>query len=71
MSNCFWIEEVQALSELATDKGTLILKALTAAEPVAAVLSARRLQPRRQKHWLRGRNRGSLVSGALSQEVRS
>lgn len=65
------VEEVQTLCELATDKGILILSTLTTSEPVVAVLRARTLQPRRQKHWLRERNRGSLVSGALSQEVRS
>lgn len=59
------------LCELPTDKSTLILNAVTATEPVAAVFSARRFQPRRQKHWLMWRNRGSLVSGTLSQEVRS
>lgn len=59
------------LCELPTDKSTLILSTLTATEPVAAVFRARRLQPRRQKPWLTWRNRGSLVSGALSQEVRS
>jgi len=40
-------------------------------EQVATVFCARRIQPRRQKHLLTWRNRGGLVSGALSQEVRS